>query len=71
MKIIFSIEQDVVGNGHPGMADGEINQVEFDSPRGMAEYNSCIYIPDTNNHAIRVVKYYKRMCSSFHNSLLV
>ncbi|CAF0745669.1 unnamed protein product [Adineta ricciae] len=45
---------EVVGNGHPGMADGDISQVEFDSPRGMAEYNSCIYIADTNNHAIRV-----------------
>ncbi len=38
------------------MADGEIQQVEFDSPRGLVEYNSCIYIADTNNHAIRVVR---------------
>ncbi|CAF0741100.1 unnamed protein product [Adineta steineri] len=45
---------EIVGNGHPGMADGEIQQVEFDSPHGLVEYNSCIYIADTNNHAIRV-----------------
>jgi len=45
---------EVVGNGHPGMADGEIQQSEFDSPHGLAEFNSCIYIADTNNHAIRV-----------------
>ena len=45
-----------MGSGHAGMADGEINQVEFDSPHGLAEYNNCIYIADTNNHAIRVVR---------------
>ncbi|UJR32078.1 hypothetical protein I4U23_019546 [Adineta vaga] len=45
---------EVVGNGHPGMADGDIQQSEFDSPHGLIEFNSCIYIADTNNHAIRV-----------------
>jgi hypothetical protein len=38
------------------MADGEIHQVEFDSPHGLVEFNSCIYIADTNNHSIRVVR---------------
>lgn len=37
------------------MADGDIHQAEFDSPHGLVEYNSCIYVADTNNHAIRVV----------------
>ena len=37
------------------MADGDIHQVEFDSPHGLVEYNGCIYVADTNNHAIRVV----------------
>ncbi|CAF4291063.1 unnamed protein product, partial [Adineta steineri] len=45
---------EVVGNGHPGMADGEVQQAEFDSPHGLVEFNGCIYIADTNNHAIRV-----------------
>lgn len=45
----------MVGTGHAGMADGEIQQVEFDSPHGLVEFNNCIYIADTNNHAIRVV----------------
>lgn len=45
---------DVVGNGQSGLVDGEIHQVEFDCPHGLAEYNNCIYIADTNNHAIRV-----------------
>ncbi|CAF1220436.1 unnamed protein product [Adineta ricciae] len=45
---------EVVGNGHPGMADGDAQQSEFDSPHGLIEFNSCIYIADTNNHAIRV-----------------
>ncbi len=45
-----------MGTGHPGMADGEIQQVEFDSPHGLVEFNSCIYVADTNNHAIRVVR---------------
>ncbi len=38
------------------MADGEINQVEFDFPHGLVEFNSCIYVADTYNHAIRVVR---------------
>jgi hypothetical protein len=38
------------------MADGDIQQSEFDSPHGLVEFNSCIYIADTNNHAIRVVR---------------
>jgi hypothetical protein len=38
------------------MADGDIQQAEFDSPHGLVEFNSCIYVADTNNHAIRVVK---------------
>ena len=45
-----------MGSGQSGMADGDIHQVQFDSPRGLAEYNNCIYIADTNNHAIRVVR---------------
>jgi hypothetical protein len=46
----------VVGNGRPGMADGDLQQSEFDSPHGLVEFNSCIYVADTNNHAIRVVR---------------
>jgi hypothetical protein len=42
------------------LADGEIHQVEFDSPHGLVEFNNCIYIADTNNHAIRVVKINKK-----------
>ncbi|CAF3329436.1 unnamed protein product [Rotaria socialis] len=45
---------DIIGNRNAGMADGDINQAEFDSPHGLAEFNSCIYIADTNNHSIRV-----------------
>jgi len=47
------------------MADGEIQQVEFDSPHGLVEFNSCIYIADTNNHAIRVVEINKKLKSEF------
>ncbi len=46
----------MVGNGRPGMADGDLQQAEFDSPHGLVEFNSCIYVADTNNHAIRVVR---------------
>jgi hypothetical protein len=42
------------------MADGDVQQVEFDSPHGLVEYNGCIYIADTNNHAIRVVRTEKK-----------
>ena len=38
------------------MADGDLQQCEFDSPHGLVEFNSCIYVADTNNHAIRVVR---------------
>ncbi len=47
------------------MADGEIHQVQFDSPHGLVEFNSCIYIADTNNHAIRVVEINKKLKSEF------
>ena len=53
-----------MGNGHAGMADGEIHQVEFDFPHGLVEFNSCIYIADTNNHAIRVVRIDRRKIGS-------
>ena len=43
------------------MADGDIQQSEFDSPHGLVEFNGCIYIADTNNHAIRVVRKQKRV----------
>ncbi|CAF0905294.1 unnamed protein product [Rotaria sordida] len=45
---------DIVGTGQAGLADGDIVQCEFDAPHGLIEYNNCIYIADTNNHAIRV-----------------
>jgi hypothetical protein len=42
------------------MADGDLQQSEFDSPHGLVEFNGCIYVADTNNHAIRVVRRYKK-----------
>lgn len=68
-KSIFHLSQDVVGNGQSGLADGEIQQVEFDCPHGLVEYNNCIYIADTNNHAIRVVRY--RLTFENVNELLI
>jgi hypothetical protein len=48
------------------MADGDVQQVEFDSPHGLVEYNGCIYIADTNNHAIRVVRTLKKTISKVY-----
>ncbi|MCC7145947.1 MAG: redoxin domain-containing protein [Phycisphaeraceae bacterium] len=43
-----------LGTGQAGMADGSPQEAQFNEPSGLAYAGGCVYIADTNNHAIRV-----------------
>lgn len=45
----------IIGSGKPGLTDGSFLQAQFCAPQGMAwdAANQCLYVADTENHAIR------------------
>lgn len=43
----------VIGDGHPGMDDGNAAAAHFLAPQGMALDRDALYVADTGNHAIR------------------
>jgi len=47
--------QMVIGNGQPGLRDGDFHAASFRNPQGMAfdPSQELLYIADTDNHAIR------------------
>ena len=45
----------VIGDGRRGHADGVFSEARFDSPQGLAMNENCLYVCDTNNHAIRCI----------------
>ncbi len=45
----------LAGTGKPGLQDGEAGAAQFHEPAGVSAANGCLYIADTNNHAIRVL----------------
>lgn len=47
----------LLGNGEPGLWDGDFDEVQFSSPQGMAldAENGLLYVADTGNHVIRLV----------------
>ena len=47
--------QGIVGDGHPGLRDGGLQDCRFDAPEGMALYGERLFVADTENHAIRRV----------------
>lgn len=47
--------QDVIGDGGPGMADGDFTQAQFRDPQGMALDGDTLYVADKENHALRAV----------------
>lgn len=54
----------LIGNGHPGCADGPFSQAEFFEPEGLAIDGDKLYIADTNNHLIRVADLtHKTVCT--------
>lgn len=44
-----------VGNGKPGLKDGSFQEAQFFSPQGLFWHEKCIYVADTENHAIRKI----------------
>lgn len=50
----YSVQM-VIGNGQPGMRDGDFATAAFRNPQGMAfdPAKEALYIADTDNHAIR------------------
>ena len=43
------------GNGKPGFKDGSSQVSQFSAPQGLTWCGDCIYVADTENHAIRKV----------------
>lgn len=46
---------DIIGNGVPGLKDGNFKSAEFNHPQGLQIQSSYLYVADTENHAIRSV----------------
>jgi thiol-disulfide isomerase/thioredoxin len=46
---------ETVGNGEPGLKDGDFSTANFKRPQGMALEGENLYVADTENHAIRMV----------------
>lgn len=42
-----------IGNGQPGLEDGDAAASQFNHPQGMALAGDTLYVTDTRNHAIR------------------
>jgi thiol-disulfide isomerase/thioredoxin len=47
--------QTVIGSGVEGLADGVLEDAQFNHPQGMAVYGETLFVADTENHALRVV----------------
>ena len=64
----------VIGSGRAGLKDGPPMEACFNSPQGLAMYKTCLYVADTENHAIRRVSYshkYQMNCLSHLDSIIV
>lgn len=48
--------QSLAGDGNAGFRDGPFQEAQFNEPAGIAAANGKLYIADTNNHAIRILK---------------
>ena len=52
----------IVGNGKPGLKDGNFEEAEFSAPQGMAfnKFDNILYVADSENHAIRKIDFLNR-----------
>ena len=46
-----------IGSGDSGLKDGSFSEAQFNQPQGLSYHNNCLYVADTENHAIRVVDF--------------
>ena len=44
------------GSGEPGLSDGDAASAAFDHPQGMALRGGELYVADTENHAVRLLR---------------
>jgi len=44
-----------IGTGQPGLRNGSFDIVQFNSPQGLVWNKQCIYVADTENHALRKI----------------
>ncbi len=51
----------LAGNGTAGFRDGPFAEAQFNEPAGLAAANGILYVADTNNNAIRVIKLAERI----------
>lgn len=54
----------VIGNGNPGLVDGDYAKAEFNRPQGMCLVEEVLYVADTENHALRAVDLKTRKVST-------
>jgi thiol-disulfide isomerase/thioredoxin len=48
-------EPKTIGNGRPGLVDGDFAKAEFNRPQGMCLVDNTLYVADTENHALRAI----------------
>ena len=46
---------ETIGNGKPGLQDGDFLTAEFKKPQGLALDGNILYVADTENHAVRQI----------------
>ena len=44
-----------IGNGTPGLVDGDFAKAQFNRPQGMCLVEGTLYVADTENHALRAI----------------
>lgn len=51
-----AVPAEEAGEYYGGFADGPVATAEFDRPQGVAVYGNDIYVSDTLNHAVRLIR---------------
>ncbi len=46
---------EIIGDGTPGLRDGDIDDARFNQPQGLALNGDTLYVADTSNNAIRCI----------------
>ena len=58
----------VIGGKEKGFQDGSLQDALFNSPQGVASYGSLLFVADTENHALRQVRFV--VCKSLRSCYL-
>lgn len=58
--VVVSIEGnfiDEIGSGEAGLKDGEFSKAQFYHPQGLVYHDNCLFVADTENHALRKIDF--------------